>query len=242
MLRRYVLAHEVDRVNRPPSSLWRSLNEQIGVEVWTVLKKVAKDEKIKRALATSAFGEAAKKNSDAPGASHSDAPLEIKSDQGAALDIRHTTAVNANNPPEYECSACGRISKSHLRCSGCRLVYYCNRNCQKDGWKHHKSNCKNLHKQATPSSQVDARFTTSVPKTANPKNEEAISVWDKAIDDYEAAQRARKALGTNKVSSSSNNANVINTVYFDRSNDDDYPGTDKKSNGRRIGARKTELE
>ena len=40
------------------------------------------------------------------------------------------------------CPACGKIATT--KCTGCKLVYYCNRNCQKKDWKLHKSSCKML--------------------------------------------------------------------------------------------------
>jgi hypothetical protein len=45
---------------------------------------------------------------------------------------------------ERRCAACGvwdRIGKSHSRCSGCMLVYYCCRACQLAHWKQHKLEC-----------------------------------------------------------------------------------------------------
>lgn len=36
----------------------------------------------------------------------------------------------------------GKLSK----CSGCHYVYYCDRNCQKESWSIHKTECKYLKK------------------------------------------------------------------------------------------------
>ena len=35
-------------------------------------------------------------------------------------------------------------ASSMLKCSGCNCTYYCSKECQKKGWKYHKSTCKNL--------------------------------------------------------------------------------------------------
>ena len=40
------------------------------------------------------------------------------------------------------CPACGKIATT--KCTGCKQVYYCNRNCQKKDWKTHKPACKML--------------------------------------------------------------------------------------------------
>jgi hypothetical protein len=46
------------------------------------------------------------------------------------------------------CAACGNIIpvESVKRCARCRVVNYCNRNCQKAHWKAHKSKCKQIQK------------------------------------------------------------------------------------------------
>ena len=46
---------------------------------------------------------------------------------------------------ERKCAACGvwdRSGKSHARCAGCMLVYYCCKECQLAHWKEHKPDCK----------------------------------------------------------------------------------------------------
>jgi hypothetical protein len=39
------------------------------------------------------------------------------------------------------CDCCTKDG-AHLKCSACKSVYYCNRECQKDHWKAHKIQCK----------------------------------------------------------------------------------------------------
>jgi hypothetical protein len=61
----------------------------------------------------------------------------------AALTSVHTHVVDGQII-ERTCLACGvwdRTGKSHLRCSGCMLVYYCNKECQLAHWKEHKKVC-----------------------------------------------------------------------------------------------------
>ena len=40
------------------------------------------------------------------------------------------------------CPVCGKIAET--KCTGCRQIYYCNRECQKKHWKKHKPECKAL--------------------------------------------------------------------------------------------------
>jgi hypothetical protein len=48
------------------------------------------------------------------------------------------------------CTNCGYLPTAEVdptlnflkRCSGCRMVFYCNRECQTKGWKSHKAHCK----------------------------------------------------------------------------------------------------
>jgi hypothetical protein len=42
------------------------------------------------------------------------------------------------------CEICNTNGSSMLKRSGCNCTYYCSRECQKKGWKYHKSACKNL--------------------------------------------------------------------------------------------------
>jgi hypothetical protein len=55
-----------------------------------------------------------------------------------------------------ECASCYRPHGDHnnehnehnehklSRCSGCRCVFYCGKECQKEHWKEHKEMCKRL--------------------------------------------------------------------------------------------------
>ena len=40
------------------------------------------------------------------------------------------------------CPACARVAKT--KCTGCKKVFYCGRECQKKHWKQHKFDCKSL--------------------------------------------------------------------------------------------------
>jgi len=45
------------------------------------------------------------------------------------------------------CMNCGKSIESNIKkCSGCHLVFYCNKNCQKKNWEDHKTRCKNRDK------------------------------------------------------------------------------------------------
>ena len=55
------------------------------------------------------------------------------------------------------CASCGARGAKH-KCSGCRLVSYCNRSCQKEHWKAHKAACREANDRNTglrPISAVD---------------------------------------------------------------------------------------
>ena len=42
--------------------------------------------------------------------------------------------------PQGDCVVCGRLAKSF--CSGCKHIFYCTRDHQKQDWKNHKEDCK----------------------------------------------------------------------------------------------------
>lgn len=43
-----------------------------------------------------------------------------------------------------KCKQCGGSPTTLKRCSNCKVVHYCNRNCQTRDWKYHKQNCSIL--------------------------------------------------------------------------------------------------
>jgi SET and MYND domain-containing protein len=44
------------------------------------------------------------------------------------------------------CDFCVSLNKSLKKCSNCRKMYYCDRNCQRNDWKWHKFECDLYHK------------------------------------------------------------------------------------------------
>lgn len=49
----------------------------------------------------------------------------------------------------YDCATCGKSSEKMYKCSKCKLVRYCDRDCQLADWKRHKSECKNRGRDLT---------------------------------------------------------------------------------------------
>ena len=49
--------------------------------------------------------------------------------------------VKKSSPDQNKCSSCGNCSENLKKCSRCRSVQYCNRECQKKDWSIHKSVC-----------------------------------------------------------------------------------------------------
>jgi hypothetical protein len=56
---------------------------------------------------------------------------------------------------------------SQLRCSGCRLVFYCTKDHQKKDWKSHKHTCKSLNKPTT-NAVIEHGVTNKVSSEENP--------------------------------------------------------------------------
>ena len=49
------------------------------------------------------------------------------------------------------CHTCGKVDADQLRCSGCELVYYCSKKCQKSDWKHkHNIWCGKIRDELIP--------------------------------------------------------------------------------------------
>ena len=48
-------------------------------------------------------------------------------------------------PVHYNCAGCRKIIDAKPNyCGSCRTAIYCDKECQRTDWKHHKSNCKNM--------------------------------------------------------------------------------------------------
>lgn len=66
--------------------------------------------------------------------------------------------LNVSERPKakrHQCQTCGRtmvtlaIAMQHGRvCGRCRLVYYCDKECQRRDWPVHKTNCRSVEKGA----------------------------------------------------------------------------------------------
>ena len=41
-----------------------------------------------------------------------------------------------------ECPVCNKVAET--KCTACKAVFYCSRDCQKKHWKAHKFDCKSL--------------------------------------------------------------------------------------------------
>ena len=51
-------------------------------------------------------------------------------------------SVGINN-----CNVCNKQENGNKRCSGCYMVFYCDRKCQVKDWDNHKVNCKQIQKE-----------------------------------------------------------------------------------------------
>ena len=60
------------------------------------------------------------------------------------------------------CAVCGNSTIDKvLQCSSCRVVYYCNRECQRKDWSRHKGDCQQ-HKQQKPTVEALTKYCASL--------------------------------------------------------------------------------
>lgn len=69
--------------------------------------------------------------------------LTLLLDEHIALENRESTQVPAivKTSACLTCASCGTRNRSCMKCSRCKLVYYCDSNCQRKHWNQHKRLC-----------------------------------------------------------------------------------------------------
>lgn len=68
-------------------------------------------------------------------------------EQGISEDITPSIQVKwtKSNTPIRRCQYCFKTDEKLSKCSGCKVVHYCSKECQKQGWKIHKVYCKSCN-------------------------------------------------------------------------------------------------
>ncbi|XP_076045904.1 uncharacterized protein LOC143028137 isoform X2 [Oratosquilla oratoria] len=59
---------------------------------------------------------------------------------GGTQSNKESEGSKTSNSTHGECFVCG--NQTDTRCTGCKLVFYCSRDCQRDNWKLHKDVCR----------------------------------------------------------------------------------------------------
>ncbi len=72
--------------------------------------------------------------------------IRIKTDQGNTINITSQSNLKTKYPKTYKvkkkCANCNIMRNKELKkCGGCRKIYYCGNECQRNNWKYHKNKC-----------------------------------------------------------------------------------------------------
>ena len=86
--------------------------------------------------------------------SKEDGTAAAAADQLGSMSLGESAERNENNEDAAEeneasakmCSACGEKSDTTKKCTACKCVNYCDRECQNKHWKEHKNECKRIKK------------------------------------------------------------------------------------------------
>jgi hypothetical protein len=70
----------------------------------------------------------------------------------------------------HTCSHVEKKVKQYLKCSSCKLVAYCSRQCQVDHWKTHKPFCLNMRSSCSDNIDVDHWKTCRPITSSSPDN------------------------------------------------------------------------
>ena len=87
-------------------------------------------------------------------------PSSKPSGSGSGSSGAKTVAAAAGGNRKV-CAACAKPTTGlPLRCSGCKLVYYCSQACQRKAWPDHKASCKATQQQKKANSHVAVGSST----------------------------------------------------------------------------------
>ena len=76
---------------------------------------------------------------------------------GQVLLVEVPCTLGCSNPACVNVSGESEVSTSNKACTGCKVVYYCSRECQVAHWKVHKTLCKQLQGQSEEEQTVQGR-------------------------------------------------------------------------------------
>ncbi|CAL4065040.1 unnamed protein product [Meganyctiphanes norvegica] len=115
------------------------------------------------------------------------------------------TAMSINTAPQQQpadvgsCATCSEFAET--RCTGCKIVFYCSRDCQKKGWNMHKDSCRPFaisrskelgkHLIASRDLDVDTIIVTEAPLVLAPKQVSeplCLGCYKKVSGDYRCSK------------------------------------------------------
>jgi hypothetical protein len=72
--------------------------------------------------------------------------LQVRRDPAGLKEGKVRVEISCTVEPaeaeETRCANCGKVSAKNRACRGCLLSYFCNSECQREGWGDHKAACK----------------------------------------------------------------------------------------------------
>jgi hypothetical protein len=101
-----------------------------------------------------------------------------------ALTVEHIISTSVKLPFHKDCSFCGKCSENLTKCTNCKVTRYCNKSCQVNHWKDHKTVCK----QRTLKLSVHARAQSKLGMLSN----HPFIVWKLNVE----SARAQKPLAS----------------------------------------------
>ena len=93
-------------------------------------------------------------------------------EEPAQDELTRAETERKNNLLGYKCNLCKSIDKDLLKCSRCKEVRYCNRDCQENDWQKHQVECKIVKMVLMPN-----------PRYPLPRVNEKIAIAQKARQD-----------------------------------------------------------
>lgn len=99
---------------------------------------------------------------------------DSKTEEEADLHLQRSSDEPVEKSKRHICALCSSKGSSK-KCSRCMKVYYCSRECQRQDWQTHKTNCKKISGEENEEKDEDQNTTESLQQDIIPSSSKSVA-------------------------------------------------------------------